>query len=157
MIGSISRNQQMKHASSGREGSIRGFTLIELMIVVTIVGILVGIALPSYFDSVRKGRRGQAKSDLVELAQRAERFRTINHTYAGFFTPLPAADKKSPRQGADTHYLISEVADGTQNTFTFQAVPQGGQTSDTRCGTLTINQAGVKTESGTAGDVSECW
>ncbi|MDQ3205504.1 MAG: type IV pilin protein [Pseudomonadota bacterium] len=146
----------MKHAGRFRAGSIRGFTLIELMIVVTVVGILVGIALPSYFDSVRKGRRGQAKSDLVELAQRAERFRTINNTYAGFYDTLSDDDQKSPRQGTDTHYAIEEVADADQNSFELRAVPQGGQESDTRCGTLTINQAGVKTESGT-GDVTECW
>lgn len=146
-------SRQMNLAVRGRARSVSGFTLIELMIVVTIVGILVGIALPSYFDSVRKGRRGQAKADLVELAQRAERFRTINNTYVGFWADVPDEHKNSPREG-DAHYVVTEAE--TQNTFTLTATPQEGQDSDTRCGTLTINQAGVKGESGT-GDVSECW
>ena len=52
---------------------LRGFTLIELMIVVAVIAVLAAIAYPSYQDSVRKGRRGEAKSELVTLAQARER------------------------------------------------------------------------------------
>ncbi|MDW7601742.1 prepilin-type N-terminal cleavage/methylation domain-containing protein, partial [Stenotrophomonas maltophilia] len=55
----------------------RGFTLIELMIVVAVVAILAAIAYPSYSEHVRKSRRAQAKADLVEYAQLAERFHTV--------------------------------------------------------------------------------
>jgi len=143
--------------SSRRE---RGFTLIELMVVVGIVAILVSIALPSYQDSVRKGRRGQAKSDLVELAQRAERFRTINNAYnagTGFWASIPSGDRQSPRGTGAASYIITEAQ--TADTFTLTATPQGGQTADVLCGTLTINQAGAKTASGDASsdNTNRCW
>lgn len=133
-----------------------GFTLIELMIVVAVVAILAAIALPSYQDSVRKSRRGQAKADMVEYAQRAERFHTINNTYVGFNTipaaPLPVV---SPREaGATPAYRLDYAA--TQNTFTITAQPLGGQLNDTRCLDLSINQANVKTENG-SGTLSDCW
>lgn len=122
-------------------GRMKGFTLIELMITVAIVAVLVSIAVPAYTDQVRKSRRGQAKADLVEYAQTAERWHTINNTYVGW-TPPSAV---SPRTGG-AHYSIvaSNLGAGT---FTLTAAPtSSGQTAD-RCGTLTINQAGRKTHS----------
>lgn len=136
-----------------RPGIARGFTLIELMVVVAVVAILVAIAVPSYSDAVRKSKRGQAKADLVELAQRAERFRTINGKYDGFWDNVSTSDRNSPRTG-DVAYQVTEVE--TDTTFTLTATPQGGQANDTRCMTLTLDQAGVKTESGT-GTVADCW
>ncbi|KRD30402.1 hypothetical protein ASE35_16850 [Lysobacter sp. Root916] len=134
-----------------RHNAIRGFTLIELMIAIAIVGILVGIAVPAYQDSVRKARRGQAKADLVEIAQLAERFRSVNNTYAGF--ALPAGMDVSPRQGT-TYYNIA-IANQTANAYTLTATPQGPQTQDTLCGTLGLNAAGVKTAA--TSDISRCW
>ena len=138
--------------SPGARARVRGFTLIELMVVVAIVGILVGIALPSYQDSVRKGRRGQAKADMVELAQRAERWRTVNNKYTGF--ALGANDVQSPREGTAAYEIDLDIPN--DNEFTLTADPVGAQEADTRCGVLTINQAGQKTEDGT-GEVSDCW
>lgn len=138
---------------------VRGFTLIELMIVVAIVGILAAIAYPSYQDSIRKSRRGQAKADLVELAQRAERFHTVNNTYAGFWDTIAAEDRVSPRNtsGTDTYYNLSRVdADTSADAFTLQAQPVGSQTADTACGTLTLNHLGQKGENGT-GTLADCW
>lgn len=138
-----------------------GFTLIELMIVVAVVAILAAIAIPSYQDSVRKARRGQAKADLVELAQRAERFHTVNNTYAGFFTPLDASDKVSPRDGNGPYYTITRDggADTAANTFVLSAAPvaASGQTKDIRCMTLTLNQAGSKQIVGGTGTAADCW
>lgn len=137
----------------------RGFTLIELMVVVGIVAILVAIAVPSYSFAVRKGKRGQAKADLVEFAQIAERHRTINNTYAGLSHGTAATDEipsQSPRTGtADYNIAIAVDADGMG--YVLSAVPVGGQAEDTRCMTLTLNEAGLKTESGTATNVAECW
>lgn len=130
---------------------VAGFTLLELMIVVAVVAILAAIAYPSYQDQVRKSRRAQAKADLVELAQLAERYHTVNNSYAGHTLSF----SQSPREaGATARYLLALNPAATQSTFTIVATPQGSQAADT-CGTLSINQAGVKTSSGAA--VSECW
>lgn len=131
---------------------MRGFTLIELMIVVAVVAILAAIAYPSFNDAVRKSRRGQAKADLVEYAQIAERFRTINNTYAGFDTQYSLPGQSPREAGAPERYRLTYAANGA--TFTITATPQGPQAVDT-CGTLSINQAGVKTNS--AGTLSQCW
>lgn len=139
-----------RHAVS----AMRGFTLIELVIVIAIVAILAAIAIPSYQDSVRKARRGQAKADMVEYAQLAERFHTINNTYLNFETGLPAV---SPREaGATPAYDLNYAT--TQNTFLITATPAVGsmQTGDTRCLTLTLSETGLKTESG-SGTVPDCW
>lgn len=135
-------------------GQSRGFTLIELMIAVAIVAILVAIAYPAYDDSVRKARRGQAKADMAELAQLAERWHTVNNTYVGFWASVPSSQKVSPRTGGTVAYNLGQVE--TANTFTITATPTGGQTKDTRCGTLTLNQAGQKTRSG-SGSLADCW
>ena len=131
----------------------RGFTLIELMIVVAVVAILAAIALPSYQDSIRKSRRGQAKADLLELTQMLERRYTTNRSYEGF--TVPAGYDQSPHEGT-AYYVITGIDEVDASTYTLTATPQGGQTGDTRCGTLTINHMGVKTESG-SGTVSDCW
>jgi len=134
---------------------IRGFTLIELMIVVAVVAILAAVAYPSYQEQIRKSRRGQAKADMVELAQVAERYHTANNTYAGFEPTLTAGQRRSPRELATPARYTVAIAPTTQAAFTITAVPVGAQATD-RCGTLTVNQAGQKTRSGTA-EFNECW
>ncbi|HZX80417.1 MAG TPA: type IV pilin protein [Lysobacter sp.] len=134
---------------TNRHSSARGFTLIELMIAVAVVAILASIALPSYNESVRKSRRAQAKADMVEYAQLAERHFTANGGYGGFALPV----QQSPREAGPARYNLNLAT--TASTFVITAVPQGGQASD-RCGTLTIDQTGRKTKSGSASD-SECW
>lgn len=132
-------------------GKARGFTLIELMVAVAVVAILVSIALPSYNDAVRKSRRGQAKADITEYAQQAERYHTVQNTYVGFALPVG----QSPREaGSAARYTLRLNPLPTQNTFTIQAIAQGSQAND-RCGNLSINQAGVKTNS--SGSLADCW
>lgn len=138
----------MRHAAC--RARARGFTLIELMIVVAVVAILAAIAIPSYTEHVRTSRRAQAKADLVELAQIMERHHTVQNTYAGADLPYD----QSPRDGT-SHYTLSLSGNATASAFTLQAVPtQRGQEKD-KCGTLTLDQAGRKTplESKVAG----CW
>ncbi|WP_454831864.1 type IV pilin protein [Pseudoxanthomonas wuyuanensis] len=127
-----------------------GFTLIELMIVVAVVAILAAVAYPSYQEQVRKSRRAQAKADIVEYAQLAERFFTVNNTYVGFDNGLPI---QSPREaGATAHYGLNFAT--TQSTFTITANAQGGQAED-KCGNLSLTQSGVKGNS--AGELKDCW
>lgn len=133
-------------SSIGHVRSVRGFTLIELMIVVAVIAILAAIAYPNYADSVRKSRRGQAKADLLELAQLGERHRTVNNTYDGFALPFAV----SPREGGTAYYTIT-LETATTDALLLKAKAEGPQTKD-KCVDLTINQAGAKTAA-----VGGCW
>ena len=135
----------------------KGFTLIEVMIVVAIIGILAAIAYPSYQDSIRRSARADVQADLMELAQTSERFFTTNNRYdqtrAGVAYVLPFT--QSPRAGTSVRYNIAFVSAAPGLTYVLQAVPAGTQAADT-CGTLTINQLGVTTPAvGT--DNRNCW
>lgn len=132
----------------------RGFTLLELMVVVAIVAILVGIAVPTYQDSVRKSRRGQAKSDLAEAAQAMERYYTANNTYVGAnLSTIYNNPPQSPKTGT-AHYAISFDGAVTANSFRLQAVPSTttGQNKD-KCGTMSLSNTGVKGPT----TPEECW
>jgi type IV pilus assembly protein PilE len=132
----------------------RGFTLIELMIVVVIVAVLAAIAYPSYQEQMRKTRRSQAKADLLETTQGFERQFTMSRDYTTY-TSDQWTFTTSPRDAADgsQYYDISLSGDATATTYKLQAVPANSQTSD-RCGTLTIDSTGKKTHS--AGDDDYC-
>ena len=137
-----------------RNGSARGFTLIELMITVAILGILISVALPSYLDSVRKGRRADAQSVLLEASHFMERFATENLRFdqsrADGAVALPATLSSAPKHGATKFYTISLQAVG-QSSFTLRAVPQGAMAGDT-CGTMTLTDTGVK-----GATLNTCW
>lgn len=132
-----------------------GFTLVELMVAVAIVGILASIALPSYQAYVIRTNRAAAVACLTELAQFMERNYTQNMRYdpAGFILPqLQCADQLSAR------YQFGSVdAALGQRTYTLQAVPTTIQQDD--CGTLTLDQAGRKGANGgfDVELVRQCW
>lgn len=127
-----------------------GFTLIEMMIVVALIGILATIAIPGYQDYVRRANRSEAMALLTSNAHFMERYFTARNTYVGASLP----ETQSPTNGT-ARYALSFSGDPTATTFTIQAVPASGY-SDSLCGTLTLNQAGTVTESGT-GALSDCW
>jgi type IV pilus assembly protein PilE len=144
--------------------SVTGFTLIELMIVVAIIGILAAIAYPSYQDSVRKSRRADARAALLDLSQWLERNYTVTSRYnraVGDTADQTAAQmtaklpfKQSPRDNVKA-YDLSITSVGTSD-FTLSAVPTGAQTDDP-CSTLTLNQAGVKGTNSSTKSAAECW
>ncbi|MDG2518902.1 type IV pilin protein [Lysobacter soli] len=149
----------MSKASGRSVRTARGFTLIELMIVVAVVAILAGIAYPAYNEAVRKGRRGQAKADMIELMQLAERYRSVNGTFKDFGKPggdgtLADAWGKSPRTG--TQYYTIKATTHTVDALVLEAQPVagGGQDKD-KCKTLTIDATGKKDATGS--DPITCW
>lgn len=145
-----------------RRRKIAGVTLIELMVVVVIIGILSAIAYPSYSRFVIRSKRVAAKSVLLRVADRQEQFIANNKRYATSLTELGlAADSlaiddnaEATTAGGNDHIYTVTLADTTNITFTAQAQPVGSQAADTDCGTLTLNQAGVRDRSGSGDD---CW
>ena len=128
-----------------------GFTLMELMIVVAIVGILAAVALPSYKDHVLRTRRVTAASCLMELAQQMERQYATGMSYV---VALPAASCRTDLTGFYTFAFAT--GEPTASTYKIEATPAGAQANDGKCATLSINHKGEKTESGT-GTATECW
>lgn len=129
----------------------KGFTLLELMIVVAIVGILAAVAYPAYQDYVRDARRADAQADLLELAQWMEREFTVNGTYRNASNAAPALPfVKSPRDGNDTFYDLT-VATPNASSFTLTASASGAQIGD-GCGNMTVTQTGAKTAA-----ANDCW
>lgn len=125
-----------------------GFSLLELMIVVVVIAILAAIVYPNYRESVLKSRRGQAKADLVEIAQILERRHTVDNQYGG---PVPTLSDSSALQHYD--FTPANIANGSQ-TFTLTATPRGAQGEDA-CGTLTLTSTGQKGNS--SGTLADCW
>lgn len=137
----------------------RGFTLIELMIAVAIVGILAAIAYPSYQEHVLKSWRANGASCLLELANRMERRYTGSSSYAAPASPDPLLDSGCAAEGdMPNRYDFAYEGTPDASTFEIRAAPQGAQTSD-KCGTLTINSWGRKNVVGAASgyDAATCW
>jgi len=130
----------------------RGFTLMELMVTVAIIGILAAVAFPSYQTHVLRTHRVTAASCLAEMSQQMERYYTSNLSYTGAAVPALTC----VTDVAGRYSFAFATAQPTATTYIINAAPAGAQVQDTRCGTLSITQAGVKGVSGTD-TVANCW
>lgn len=119
----------------------RGFTLVELVIAVMILGILASIALPNYLEHTKKGRRAAAQSHLMDIAQRQQAYLLDSRSYAADLTTLNVT---TPRDVASYYTITMEAADATPPTFKVTATPISGsaQAGDP---VLTLDNTGVKT------------
>jgi type IV pilus assembly protein PilE len=133
----------------------KGVTLIELMLVMVIIAVLGGIAIPAYKTYVVKTNRNAAKACLSEYAQFMERYYTTNLSYA---SAAPGNLGCASDANLNMAYSFSvSVNVNSPRLYTVTAAPQNAQsTRDTQCGTLTLDQSGTKTKSGTAA-LSTCW
>lgn len=141
----------------------KGFTLIEVMIVVAIIGILSAIAYPSYTEYIARGHRADARAGLLQAQQWLERAATATGTYPKTGNPpyysLPAA--LTWKDDATKRYTIGFQTGNTNAAFTLTATPKNGPQKNDKCGTYTLSNTGVR---GAAGKLSsdtgynpDCW
>jgi type IV pilus assembly protein PilE len=125
-----------------------GFTLLELLVVMTVVAILASVAIPSYQQSVMRSRRTDARVAMNALATRLERCFTQFGTY-----DAEDCDIESPADSPEGFYQVSVVRDAAAYALT--AEPQGAQADDTACGTLSMTSTGLRAATGETPD--RCW
>jgi type IV pilus assembly protein PilE len=141
----------------------KGFTLIELMIAVAIVGILAAVAYPSYQDSVMKSRRADAEGALLGFANSMERYFTEKNTYKGAAvgggdTGTPTIfSPTSPVDGGTAYYNL-KISLAEVSSYKLIAEPIGAQSSD-KCGKLTLTSTGVRDMDDESAEITlaDCW
>ncbi|MFZ6642152.1 type IV pilin protein [Undibacterium sp. TC4M20W] len=139
-----------------------GFTLIEILIVVVILGILAAISIPAYTDNVRRSRRADARSVLTQNVQFMQSFMTANDKYNvmrdGTAVALPMLVSPVGATGSNVDYDISFTIAPTATTFSVRAVPRaGGRMATDGCGTYAINESGARSNVGNTLSVDTCW
>jgi type IV pilus assembly protein PilE len=140
----------MCHSLSMRKR--RGFSLIELVVVLAIAALLAAVAFPNFSDHITRTRRLRAQADLLEAAQYLQRFRSVHGSFAG--AALPAALKRSPADGR-ANYAISLAVIDDGAAYRLTARPTAAQAHDA-CGSLVLHANGRKANA-SAMAVSACW
>lgn len=146
---------------SGNRATSQGFTLIELMITVAIIGILASIAYPSYTQYVQRANRAEARAMLLENAQFLERNYTTANRYdetnrGATIDDASLPKSQSPENGAARYSMTVVMGAAPSQMFTLSATPTGTMAGDT-CGTFTYTNAGVQDVVGGSSTVAECW
>jgi len=155
-------------AHNSKRPSDGGFTLIELMITVAIVGILAAVALPSYSSYVARARRADARGQLLQAAQFMQRFYAANDQFdkdrAGNDVINVISPKQSPADSTAIYNLAIPTASLTTTAYTLQMVPvSGGSMANDQCGTFELTSAGSRcvlvsgTESCSGTLRDSCW
>ncbi len=138
----------------------RGLTLIELMVVVAVIGILAGVAYPSYRSHVLKSRRSEALTMLQAAQLAQEKYRLNNATYASTaqftdpaFTGVCNLNTATMACLSQNGYYLLTASAASASAYTVQAQPQGAQQRDTRCSPLVVTQQATATTFSPPG----CW
>ncbi len=130
----------------------RGFSLLEILLAVLIIGILASAAYPLYTDYVIKTKRSEAEMGLLQLASAMEQYYTRHNHYQG----ATLAKLAMPTTTEHGYYRLA-IRKLTPTTFELAAIPQGAQQrQDANCGTLTLDHVGRKGVSG-PGTIADCW
>lgn len=140
-----------------------GFTLLEIVIAIVIVGVLTAVALPSFQGSIRKSRRAEAFAAISAVQQAQERFRSSNANYGNLNSPADAATLPNLLTTTPSGYYVITVSSETATGYTAKATAQGAQAADAGCRMMGVRLANGSLSYGSGAsaldwsDPARCW